>query len=78
VGPFAYISAPPPKGEGRLPEERQRIADLLIARRLPSNGKPNEGFLLEYSIPKTALARAAAVNVDRWVDDWVSRCPSGR
>lgn len=43
----------------------ERIALLLIERRLPSYGYARAGFLLHYDVSRPQLARAAAVYVDR-------------
>jgi len=43
----------------------ERIAALLIERRLPSYGYARAGFLLHYDISRLQLARSAAAYVDR-------------
>lgn len=44
---------------------QERIAALLIERRLPSYGYAHAGFLLHYDMSRLQLARSAAAYVDR-------------
>ena len=57
-------------GSGPLHEaaENRRIADIMIANRLPTVGNAHAGMMLEYTASFKARARTAAAYVDRIVN----------